>query len=570
MPPDLCYQCVQNATNKLTSDPECSLSKQALIWYDECMVRYSNVSFFSTVTTEPKVCKFNNAKISNNVTTFKNILSKTMKQTIHEVANSPTGNWYATKQQNVFETQTLYSMAQCTTDLSRHDCVIILIVPETRYSYPLSDPGYSGYISHNCSSYVQTLQNDDVLSLRSNLTTLLSYLTSNATAGAEFQTRVGALRGLFMCRGDIATGAVCGECVRNASARVLSACRFAREGVVWFDYCLVRYSDRDFVSRVETWPRYEILNVTSGAATIEETAFTFATSLAGIANRTGDSGVRYRNATVTLTEEQTLYVAAQCTRDLSSNDCDACLSDVIGSAIPWRRLGSLGGRVLYPSCVLRFEVFQFLNNWVAPPSLPLPPPPPQPVRIPHPTDFGLARIVEIDQQEGSTNRIIGTYGYMSPEYAMLGQFSEKSDVYSFGVMILEIITGKKNVGSYESYGAVDGLLSFVWKQWMDHTPLNILDSKLMKDYSKTEVIKCIQIGLLCVQENPDKRPTMLTIISYLSNSSVELPFPLEPAFILHGKMNRKIVANESNSSQSTNNSTSFSVNEMSMSEFYPR
>jgi len=50
---------------------------------------------------------------------------------------------------------------------------------------------------------------------------------------------------------------------------------------------------------------------------------------------------------------------------------------------------------------------------------------------------------------------------MSPEYAMFGQFSEKSDVYSFGVMILEIITGRKNVGSYESYGVVDGLLSFV-------------------------------------------------------------------------------------------------------------
>ena len=50
---------------------------------------------------------------------------------------------------------------------------------------------------------------------------------------------------------------------------------------------------------------------------------------------------------------------------------------------------------------------------------------------------------------------------MSPEYAMQGQFSEKSDVFSFGVMVLEIITGKKNVGSYESHHVVDGLLSSV-------------------------------------------------------------------------------------------------------------
>ena len=51
---------------------------------------------------------------------------------------------------------------------------------------------------------------------------------------------------------------------------------------------------------------------------------------------------------------------------------------------------------------------------------------------------------------------------MSPEYAMFGQFSEKSDVYSFGVMILEIITGRKNVGSYESYGVVKRCIFFLF------------------------------------------------------------------------------------------------------------
>ena len=52
-------------------------------------------------------------------------------------------------------------------------------------------------------------------------------------------------------------------------------------------------------------------------------------------------------------------------------------------------------------------------------------------------------------------------GYMSPEYAMFGQFSEESDVFSFGVMVLEIITGKKNLSSYEPHRVVDGLLSYV-------------------------------------------------------------------------------------------------------------
>jgi len=106
---------------------------------------------------------------------------------------------------------------------------------------------------------------------------------------------------------------------------------------------------------------------------------------------------------------------------------------------------------------------------------------------------------------------------------------------------------------------------------MDRTPLNILDPKLRGDYSKIEVIKCIQIGLLCVQENPEARPSMLTIISYLSNHSVELSSPLEPAiFILDSKMNPKIVAHESSSSQSAKNSSPFSINEMTISDFYPR
>ncbi|GLT64216.1 hypothetical protein SLA2020_367230 [Shorea laevis] len=55
----------------------------------------------------------------------------------------------------------------------------------------------------------------------------------------------------------------------------------------------------------------------------------------------------------------------------------------------------------------------------------------------------MARLFVLDQTEGSTNRIVGTYGYMAPEYAMFGQFSIKSDVFSFGVLILEIVSGQK-------------------------------------------------------------------------------------------------------------------------------
>ncbi|XP_030964675.1 G-type lectin S-receptor-like serine/threonine-protein kinase At1g67520 [Quercus lobata] len=65
------------------------------------------------------------------------------------------------------------------------------------------------------------------------------------------------------------------------------------------------------------------------------------------------------------------------------------------------------------------------------------------------SDFGMTRIFKQNEVEANTNRIVGTYGYMSPEYAMEGVFSIKSDVYSFGALMLEIVCGRKNNSFYD-------------------------------------------------------------------------------------------------------------------------
>lgn len=102
--------------------------------------------------------------------------------------------------------------------------------------------------------------------------------------------------------------------------------------------------------------------------------------------------------------------------------------------------------------------------------------------------------------------------------------------------------------------------------------MNTLDPDITENYSEIEVIKCIQIGLLCVQQDPDARPTMVTVASYLTSHPIELPTPQEPAFFLHGRMDENAVANESSSNQSINTSTPliFSNNQMSISQFLPR
>ena len=97
-----------------------------------------------------------------------------------------------------------------------------------------------------------------------------------------------------------------------------------------------------------------------------------------------------------------------------------------------------------------------------------------------------------------------------------------------------------------------------------------MNSNIKENYAEIEVIKCIQIGLLCVQENPDARPTMVTIVSYLDGHFSELPTPQKPAFFLHGRMDSKSIGRKSSSRKSMNISTPLSINEMSTSECIPR
>jgi serine/threonine protein kinase len=151
------------------------------------------------------------------------------------------------------------------------------------------------------------------------------------------------------------------------------------------------------------------------------------------------------------------------------------------------------------------------------------------------SDFGMARIFGVDQIQGNTKKIVGTYGYMSPEYAMHGHFSVKSDVYSFGVLILEILSGNKISSLYQSDTGTKDLLNYAWKHWSNGTSLELLDPALRDSYSRNEVNQCIHIGLLCVQENPADRPTMASIILMLDSYSITLTAPQQPAVFLLSK-----------------------------------
>ncbi|URD81746.1 G-type lectin S-receptor-like serine threonine-protein kinase [Musa troglodytarum] len=144
------------------------------------------------------------------------------------------------------------------------------------------------------------------------------------------------------------------------------------------------------------------------------------------------------------------------------------------------------------------------------------------------SDFGIARIFKGDEiQERATRRPMGTIGYMAPEYAKYGIFSFKSDVFSFGVLVLEILSGKKNIETIEGDNGTD-LIGHAYKLWKQGRSLEILDDAVEGSRPPIEVIRFIRVGLLCVQENSEDRPIMVEVVTMLCSQDVVISSPKQP------------------------------------------
>ncbi|XP_057750077.1 G-type lectin S-receptor-like serine/threonine-protein kinase SD1-1 isoform X3 [Arachis stenosperma] len=146
------------------------------------------------------------------------------------------------------------------------------------------------------------------------------------------------------------------------------------------------------------------------------------------------------------------------------------------------------------------------------------------------SDFGLARTLLGDQIEANTTKVAGTYGYMPPEYAVRGHFSTKSDVFSYGVIVLEIVSGKK-IREFSDPEHCHNLLGYAWRLWSEGRQLELLDEALGERFTPSEATKCIQVGLLCVQQRPEDRPNMSSVVLMLNGEKL-LPNPKVPAFYI--------------------------------------
>ncbi|GMN50958.1 hypothetical protein TIFTF001_020114 [Ficus carica] len=168
------------------------------------------------------------------------------------------------------------------------------------------------------------------------------------------------------------------------------------------------------------------------------------------------------------------------------------------------------------------------------------------------SDFGLARIFQGTIDLENTRRIVGTLGYMSPEYAFCGSFSEKSDVFSFGVLLLEIVSGRKNT-SFNYDEQYQSLISYAWHLWSECRALDMIDKALDDLYSSTQATRCIHVGLLCVQDHVIDRPTMPDVVFMLSKET-DRPQPKQPLFTFQ-RLSLREIQQQSKSKCSANEAT---------------
>ncbi|XP_031279327.1 proline-rich receptor-like protein kinase PERK8 [Pistacia vera] len=136
-------------------------------------------------------------------------------------------------------------------------------------------------------------------------------------------------------------------------------------------------------------------------------------------------------------------------------------------------------------------------------------------------DFGLAKIaLELDSNTHVSTRVMGTFGYMAPEYATSGKLTEKSDVYSYGVVLLELITGRKPVDASQPLGdesLVEWARPLLAEALEREDFEELVDSRLEKNYVASEMFRMIEAAAACVRHSGGKRPKMSQVVRALDS-----------------------------------------------------
>ncbi|XP_068667851.1 cysteine-rich receptor-like protein kinase 10 [Aristolochia californica] len=557
----------------------CPTSREASVWYDECRLRYSNQNFFSTVDDSAKFLLGSNEDISD-PDRFNRALMGMMRNLSSQAAHNRSARMFATGDTFFNQTSKLYGLVQCTRDLSPDNCYTCL----------------NGTISDlvNCCF---GKQGGRVLGSSCNLRFELYRFfgqpspPSPPTEGGKSNKARTTLIIVFPTLVVILLiSALSAYLIKKKERRILFEWQESRfdgvadpfggdEDLLQFDFGRIKAATNNFsqanklgeggfgpVHKGTLSNGREIavkrLSVNSGQGVQE-----FKNEVVLIAKLQHRNLVRHLGCCIQGQEKLLIY------EFVANKSLDCYLFDPVKRAkLDWETrykiIEGIARGLLYLHEDSHLKIIHRdlkASNVLLDADM-----------NPKISDFGMSRIFATDETQGNTSRIAGTFGYMSPEYAMHGQFSAKSDVFSFGVLLLEIVSGQKNNSFYQSTCAED-LLSYAWRLWKEGRTIEVIDECLKESSPTDEVLRCIHIGMLCVQESVTDRPTMSTVVLMLSSSLVSVPTPSSPAYFVASKQGTSIFSKEfdwqissSDASSSTSKLVSASANDSSMSTLNPR
>ncbi|KAJ4703235.1 Cysteine rich receptor like kinase [Melia azedarach] len=568
-----CQDCVNFATKDLSQ--RCPEANEAIIWYNECFLRYSNLSFFSTMQTKPSIWVRNTGNATDPVK-FDKLVGSLMNEIATQAVNNT--KTFATKKENFTTFQTLYSLAQCTPDLSSRDCDLCLRAAIAGLQNCCSGSVGATNLLPSCHIRYEVYQFYNEDAAPSSPTPVLpsppppgSATRPKGKSGISSTTIIAIVAPIAVCAVLITAG----FCFLKRGAKKKS--NAVPEENANNDITTLKSLQFDLRTIEEATNRFSTDNKLGegGFGEVYKGVLPNGQQIAvkRLSKTSGQGAEEFKNEVVLVAklqhrnlvrlhgfclegEEKILVYEFVPNKSLDYFLYDPEKQGNLDWSKRYKIIGGLARGILYLHEDSRLRIIHrdlkssniLLDGDMNP-------------KI---SDFGMAKIFGVDQTQGNTSRIVGTFGYMSPEYAMHGHFSVKSDVYSFGVLVLEIITGKKNSNFCPTDGAED-FLSYAWKHWRDGTPMELLDSTFTNSYSRNEVIQCIHMGLLCVQEDPAERPSMATVVQTLNNYSVTLPSPQQPAFFLGSQTERNMPIEKSASKSEPK-----SVDEALITEVYPR
>ncbi|KAL5707581.1 non-specific protein-tyrosine kinase [Ranunculus cassubicifolius] len=517
--PEECNKCAQAATVGIVD--QCPRKKDITIYYDKCWMRYSNKVIISTMSGDPKWSS--EGKNVSNPDQFRNKLNQLMLEIVaHAISNSTEIMYYASGEKRVIDSQTIYGLVQCSQDISRRDCGRCLTnsvnqIPPFFYA---KDSGR--LLKPSCSMHFDIFKFYD--------SAISPVLTTRQPKASDAVTKIVFPTGSVLLILVLITVTL----MYLRRKKKLEISKNLKEiptvGSLQFNFATVTSATDNF---------HDLNKIGEGGfgavykGTLQDGR---KVAVKRLSTNSGQGVKEFKNEVLLLAKLQHRNLVRLLGFCLEGREKlliyeyvpNASLDrfifgPVIHTSLDWgRRYNIIQGvarGLLYlhedsPNRIIHRDLKA--SNILLDAQL-----------NPKISDFGLARLFVVDQIEDKTKKIVGTYGYMPPEYLLKGHFSVKLDVFSFGVLVLEIITGQRN-SSFQSSDGDQDLLCFAWREWEEENAMELVDPMMREDYSRDEVMRCVQMALLCVQNQVERRPTMASVVLMLNNHLVDLPAPCTP------------------------------------------